>query len=207
MACRLVTPGVFIQGGIHARERGATDHVVYFVADLLYAKKHNLGLRYGGKTYTRDDVTTALNPDGITYDQATNTCWPKNRNATSARPGDPGSVGIDLNRNYDFLWHYRTAFNQSAHLADIASDDPSSAIYHGGAPASEAETRNSAWTMRRFPSLSWFIDVHSFSGVVLYMWGDDNPQEDKPYMNFRNRTYDGKRGFIGKDPRGSVYRE
>ena len=210
-------PRVYIQGGIHARERGATDSVIYLVADLLYARRHGGGLTYGDRTYSHDDVlkalsagvaiVPALNPDGISYDQRSNACWRKNRNTTFEEEGRPNTVGVDLNRNYDFLWHYEKDFNSSASLGEIASSNPASSIFHGGSPASEAEVRNSAWTMHHFGNLSWFIDVHSFSGVVLYIWGDDNPQTTRPYENFMNATYNGKRGFLNKDPPGSQYKE
>ena len=150
---------VFLNAAIHARERGSSDNLVYFVADLLYAGKHGTGLAYGGRTYTADDVAKALatgivfvplsNPDGVAYDQATHSCWRKNRNPASATPGDDLSIGIDLNRNFDFLWDFPTLFEPSV-APNVASNDPSSQAFHGTSPFSEPETKSIKWVMDTF---------------------------------------------------------
>lgn len=211
-------PRVFIQSGIHARERGGPDNLLYFLADLLHAREAGTGVTYANRSYTHDDVTRALsagivfvpliNPDGVAYDQATNSCWRKNRNpeSSSARTGHL-DVGVDLNRNYDFLWNFTRHFNPSADLWAVGSDDPASDVFHGTAPLSEPETRNSAWVMARYASLSWFLDLHSFGGDVLYAWGDDDSQTRDPAQSFMNSTYDGKRGLLKDEPPNSTYGE
>ncbi|POR31707.1 Carboxypeptidase A1 [Tolypocladium paradoxum] len=209
------TPRVFIQSGIHARERGGPDNVLYFMADLLAARANGTGVRYGNQSYTNEQVTTALsagvafmplvNPDGVAYDQRSNACWRKNRNTTSAK-GD-ADIGVDLNRNFAVMWDYTRIFNPRADIGAAASDDPGSEVFHGTAPLSEAETQNMVWVMGQHAQLSWFLDLHSFGGDVLYAWGDDDPQTTDPQQSFTNAAYDGKRGFIGVDPPDSVYRE
>lgn len=208
---------VFIQGGLHARERGSPDNVIYAVADLLQARKANKGLKYGNKTFTKQQVERALtagavilplnNPDGILYDAQTNSCWRKNRNTTSSTPGRPRSIGIDINRNFDFIWEYLRYFSPKANLGSAASDNPESEIFHGLGPASEAEAKNTVWVEDSNPDLSWYIDVHSYGGDVLYGWGIDDMQTDDPPQNFGNATYDGKRGVLGQNPPDAVYRE
>ncbi|KAI9147641.1 Zinc carboxypeptidase [Paramyrothecium foliicola] len=211
-------PRVFIMSGIHARERGGPDNVIYFLADLLAAKKAGTGVTYGGKNYTAADVETALNagivvlpitnPDGVNYDQTTSTCWRKNRNPASSSSGDPASIdiGVDLNRNYDFVWDYKKAFNLEA--ADSpASDDPSSEVFYGTEPASEAETKAVVWTLDQYQNITWFMDLHSFTGSILYAWGDDDTGTEAPEQNFVNPDFDGKRGFVGEDPPDSIYKE
>ncbi|KAI9167966.1 zinc carboxypeptidase [Paramyrothecium foliicola] len=210
-------PRVFIQSGIHARERGGPDNVIYFVADLLHARAAGSGLRYGSRSYSNDDVVRALsaglvvvpliNPDGVAYDQRTDTCWRKNRNTTSAYDGDLMTIGVDLNRNYDFLWDYTKAFSLEADLSAASSDDPWSEVFHGLSPFSEAETRNSAWVMRKHPQLSWYLDLHSYTGTVLYGYGDDNLQTDHPAQSFTNSSYDGERGLLGEDDPNDIYGE
>ena len=210
-------PRVFIQGGLHARERGSSDNVIYAVADLLYASKTGSGLTYGNKSYSKEQVKRALsagvvilplnNPDGVLYDAETNSCWRKNRNTTSSTPGKPRTVGIDINRNFDFIWEYLRYFSPKANLGSAASDDPASEIFHGLSPASEAETKNTVWVEDTHPALSWYIDVHSYGGDVLYGWGIDNMQTDDPGQNFGNASYDGLRGVLGEDPPDAVYRE
>ena len=73
---------VYLNGQIHARERGSAEGLLYFIGDLLYANKNNVGLTYGSKSYTNAQVKTALstgivfiplsNPDGVAYDYSTN---------------------------------------------------------------------------------------------------------------------------------------
>ncbi|KFA67999.1 hypothetical protein S40285_03515 [Stachybotrys chlorohalonatus IBT 40285] len=211
------SPRVFIQGGLHARERGSSDSVIYAIADLLHANKSGSGLTYGNTTFSAQQVERALsagvvilplnNPDGVAWDAATNSCWRKNRNTTSATPDRPRTVGIDINRNFDFLWEWRRYFNPNANLGSVASDDPSSEIFHGLSPASEAESKNTVWVEDTHPDLSWYIDVHSYGADVLYGWGIDNMQTTDISMNFGNSTYDGLRGILGDDPPDSVYRE
>lgn len=130
---------VYFNGGIHARERGSSDGVLYFISDLLYANKTGSGLTYGSKSYTNAQVKTALaagivfvplsNPDGVAYDQSTNSCWRKNRNPASST-GSAASVGVDLNRNFDFLWDFTKKFASTAQ-SSVASTSPSSETYHG----------------------------------------------------------------------------
>ena len=134
---------VFFNSAIHARERGASDNLLYFLGDLLYADKANTGLAYGKQTYTNAQVRKALttgivflpvsNPDGLAYDQATHLCWRKNRNPASAKKGDPNSIGVDLNRNFDFAWDSERMFHPQV-AQKAASSDPASNIFHGLAP-------------------------------------------------------------------------
>lgn len=216
-------PRVFIQSGIHARERGGPDNVIYFISDLLHAREAGSGVSYGNHTYSNKDVERALsagiaivpmiNPDGVAFDQRTDSCWRKNRNMTAIINDDNSTfidsfeaVGVDLNRNYDFLWDFPEHFSPEANLRAI-SEDPNSEIFHGMSVFSEAETRNSAWVMNKHPELSWFLDLHSFTGSILYGFGDDDVQTKSPEQSFTNSSYDGKRGIIGEDPPDSVYGE
>jgi len=130
---------VYLNAAIHARERGASDGLLFFIGDLLYANKNNVGLKYGSKSYTNAQVKQALstgivfvplsNPDGVAYDQSSNSCWRKNRNPKSST-GSASTIGVDLNRNFDFLWDFTKLFASSAR-SSVASTSPSSETYHG----------------------------------------------------------------------------
>lgn len=195
----------YFNGAIHARERGSSDNIIYFMADLLYANKHGQGIRYGSRSWTNCDVKRALkagivfvplsNPDGVAYDQATNSCWRKNRNPASATPGVPASYGIDLNRNFDFLWDFLKKFDPSVG-PNVASSNPSAQTFHGTSAFSEPETRGVKWVLDTFKSIRWYIDLHSYTGIVLHSWGSDENQSRRPYMNFMNETYDSVRGLM-----------
>jgi hypothetical protein len=45
---------------VHAREWGSPDICVYFAADVLEAYAHNTGLRYGGKYFNADEVSSVV---------------------------------------------------------------------------------------------------------------------------------------------------
>ena len=55
-----------------------------------------------------------------------------------------------------------------------------------------------------FPNIRYFIDIHSYSEDILYNWGDDQDQSQKPGMSFLNPAFDGKRG-VAKDTRYQEY--
>jgi murein tripeptide amidase MpaA len=204
---------VYFTAGVHARERGGPDNLIYFIADLLFAKKHSVGLTYGFKTYSNADVIKALNagivffplvnPDGVRFDQETDSLWRKNRNPADAIPGEDATIGVDINRNYDFLWDFRRHFHPAAINTNLASDKPVDETYHGPHAFSEAETRNVASLFDQFPRIRWYMDIHSALGEILYNWGDDNDQFGDPSMQFLNPVWDGTRGVVGD----ATYRE
>lgn len=195
---------VFFNGNIHARERGSMDSVLYFISDLLYANENGVGLKYGSKSYTNAQVKTALsagivfiplsNPDGVAYDQSTNSCWRKNRN-----PGSGSSGGVDLNRNFDFLWDFPNLFASSVQ-SSVASTSPGSETYHGTAAFSEPETKSIKWVFDTYSKVRWFVDLHSYAGDVLYSWGSDENQSKYPDMDFLNDQYDSVRGILSDTP-------
>lgn len=208
---------VFINAAIHARERGGSDGLLYFVSDLLYANKNNIGITYGKKVYTAADVKKALssglvfvplsNPDGVAYDQSSNSCWRKNRNPKSSVSGDPDSIGIDLNRNFDFLWDFKKSFASTV-SSSVASTDPSDETFHGTSAFSEPETKNMKWVLDTFSKVRWFVDLHSYTGDVLFSWGSDTNQGKYPYMSFLNSTYNSVRGIVSDTPGvGKAYGE
>jgi len=193
---------LYLSAGIHARERGGPDNLLYWISDLVTANKAGTGLKYGSKTYTNAQVKSvlaagivffpAVNPDGIAYDQSSGSLWRKNRNTRSGTSGS--SIGVDLNRNFDFLWNFKKYF---APGEAPASTSPSSETFYGTAPASESETKNHVSVYDTFPKIRWFMDIHSAVGDILYSWGDDENQSTSSTMNFQNAAYDGKRGPVG----------
>jgi murein tripeptide amidase MpaA len=200
---------VYFTAGVHARERGGPDNLIYFIADLLYAQKHGIGLTYGASSFSNADVLRALstgivffplvNPDGVRFDQRTDSFWRKNRNPASAIPGDDLSIGVDINRNYDFLWDFRLHFDPSVISGiSLASDNPHDETFHGIRAFSEPESRNVAWVFDQFPRIRWYLDIHSAYGDMLYSWGDDDDQDSDPKQNFLNPAWDGKRGILGQ---------
>ncbi len=110
-------------------------------------------------------IVPLLNPDGYEYSRTTNRLWRKNR-----RDLGDGFFGVDLNRNYGFLWG---GVGASSNRGDETFRGPSS--------FSEPETRalrdliearkagrNVLGGAPRFTAL---ITYHSYSQLILYPWG------------------------------------
>jgi hypothetical protein len=217
------TEGVYLLGGVHAREWGSSDILVSFVQRLTDAYRNGTGLTLGGKSFGAADIRGIVemldivvfpqaNPDGRRYSMSVDPMWRKNRRpAESSSPacavGGGSGPGVDLNRNYEFLWDFPKKFSPAAPV--MTSTDPCSEIFRGPKPSSEPETQNVTWLLDQHPGVGYFIDIHSFGEDVLYNWGDDDNQTADPTMNFRNASYDGARGIPdsarGGDP--EKYRE
>lgn len=202
---------VMIICGVHAREWGSCEIALNLATDLLEAFAGNLGLTYGGKSFTAAQIQSLLNtvhvvlfplvnPDGRHYSQNVDSMWRKNRNPAYSG-GNPSCVGVDINRNYDFLFDFTTAYAPGSGVV-VSSNPCDYQIYHGPSAFSEAETQNVKWLLDSFPRTRWFIDVHSYSQDMLYNWGDDEDQTTNAAMNFMNPAFDGQRGISG-----DAYRE
>lgn len=194
--------------GVHAREWGSCEIAIHFAADLLEAYQNNTGLTYGGKSFSATQIQGLLNtlhivvfplvnPDGRHYSQTTEAMWRKNRNPAYSA----SCIGVDINRNYDFLFDFATAFSASSGVS-VSNNPCDYQVYHGPSAFSEQETKNVKWLLDSFPRTRWFIDVHSYSQDMLYNWGDDQNQSTNASMNFMNAAYNGQRGVSG-----DAYRE
>src|SRR6266487_805113 len=110
--------GVYFLGGIHSREWGSSDILIFFIEQLAQAYRTNSGLTLGGKTFTAAQIQSIVNnldifvlpqanPDGRNFSITVDAMWRKNRRlAPTGDEGNPSCVGVDINRNYDFLWNY-----------------------------------------------------------------------------------------------------
>jgi hypothetical protein len=197
----------FMTGGVHAREWGSCEILVNLATDLCDAYAGGTGIGYGGKYFSAAEVRAVMeqinvivfpcvNPDGRDYSQTAAGLWRKNRNPANSG-GDPTRIGIDVNRNQDFLWDFRTAFAPAAINLFLASDNPADDTYHGSAPHSEAETQNINYIHDTYARIRWYVDVHSYSEDILYAWGDSESQFSDPTQTFMNHADDGLRGILG----------
>jgi murein tripeptide amidase MpaA len=207
-------PALVFVSGVHAREWGGPDILVNLATDLLEAYTTGAGLAYGSKTFSAATIRAIVertdivvfpdqNPDGRAYSMAAapgsgQAMWRKNRNPASSG-GDPAKIGVDINRNYDFLWDFPVKFASSVFPA---STNPASETFRGTGPFSEAETRNAQWLVDQFANARYFVDVHSYTGLVLHPWGDDQNQTATSSMSFMNTAWDGQRGI-----RNDTYRD
>lgn len=153
-------PEVLYMGNHHARELMSVDIPLMFAEYLL--------AHYG----TDPDVTAMVdnreifiapmvNPDGHYYvqqnhsDPDLNKWWRKNR-----RRNYDGSYGVDLNRNYGYMWGYDNSGS---------SPTPGDWTYRGTAAFSEYETQ----AIRNFCAgrhIKMGISFHSYGELFLFPW-------------------------------------
>ncbi|RFU19194.1 M14 family metallopeptidase [Geodermatophilus marinus] len=103
-------------------------------------------------------VVPMVNPDGHEHTRTPgNRLWRKNR-----RRNRDGSVGVDPNRNYGYMWG-TLDISTSSHV-------PSDQTYVGPRAFSEPETRavRDLVARRLFGGV---LTYHSYSQLVLYPWG------------------------------------
>jgi carboxypeptidase T len=116
-------------------------------------------------------VAPMVNPDGHEYSRTTNRLWRKNR-----RRNHDGSVGVDPNRNYGYMWGTLDI--------DTSSHVPSDETYVGPRAFSEPETRAVRDLIGR-ELFQGVITYHSYSQLILYPWGytdDPLPDPDRDEM-------------------------
>src|SRR5215203_4670101 len=102
-------------------------------------------------------VAPMVNPDGHEYSRTQDRLWRKNR-----RRNSDGSMGVDPNRNYGYMWGTLDV-NTSSHV-------PRDETYVGPRAFSEPETR----AVRNLVARELFggvLTYHSYSQLILYPWG------------------------------------
>jgi hypothetical protein len=168
-------PILFITAALHAREYATAELVMRFGEYLV----DNYGID-ADATWILDHHEIHLmlhaNPDGRKKAEE-GLSWRKNTNNNYC--ANTNSRGADLNRNFDFNWA----------CCGGSSPNQCDATYRGPSAASEPETQAiqnymaSIFTDQRGPSLSdpapldttgIYIDVHSYSELILWPWGFTN---------------------------------
>jgi carboxypeptidase T len=110
-------------------------------------------------------VAPMVNPDGHEYTRTDNRLWRKNR-----RRNRDGSVGVDPNRNYGYMWGTLDV-STSSHV-------PSDETYVGPRAFSEPEVRAVRDLVAR-EQFRGVLSYHSYSQLILYPWGyTSDPIED-----------------------------
>ncbi|XP_045774591.1 carboxypeptidase B-like [Maniola jurtina] len=146
--------GVWIDGGIHAREWISTS-VVTYIADQLAKNMDNLPEYITNKDWY---FLPVVNPDGYFYSHTSDRMWRKNR----ARIENT-VYGVDLNRNFGYRWLLR---DNECH-----GDDPSHINYRGVEPFSEPETA-AIKDLILYSGVPFkiFLTLHAYSEVISFPW-------------------------------------
>ena len=112
------------------------------------------------------------NPDGREYVMNHDELWRKNRRDNPDTPCD----GVDVNRNLDIVWGVTVGHT---------SCSPCAGEFVGAAAFSEPESQNVKYLCDTY-RIDVFLDVHSYSELVLYPWGHAPTQSTNPSQRFTN---------------------
>ncbi|UGB37203.1 M14 family zinc carboxypeptidase [Frateuria soli] len=177
-------PAMVVVASIHARE--------YTPAELLTRFAEGLVNGYGTDpeaTWLLDNFRFHLvmqgNPDGRVKAES-GLSWRKNVDDTNGNCSAT-SYGVDLNRNFPFLWHgapggstgdacagsYRGPSSLSeaesqALLRYVAGTPDPNGVYRGGALADRREDTTGSVAPADYQGL--FLDLHSYSKAVMWPW-------------------------------------
>src|SRR5438876_407178 len=114
--------GCYFLGGVHAREWGSSDILINFAQQITQAYQTNTDIVIGNQKFTAAQIKSIVNerdiyilpqanPDGRNYSMTKESMWRKNRRPAPTGHTQSKCVGVDLNRNYDFLWDFTRYFD------------------------------------------------------------------------------------------------
>jgi murein tripeptide amidase MpaA len=151
-------PGLFFDGGIHAREWISPATALYILNTLVttYDSDPEIKALVDGLNIW---VLPVFNPDGYTYSRSGSNqrLWRKSRSPNAGST----CIGTDLNRNWAFRWG-----------GEGASASPCSETFRGSRADSEPEVAIiSRFIVAAANNIKGYINFHSYSQVWLGPWG------------------------------------
>lgn len=170
---------MLVTSGVHAREWAPPELLGRYIEMLVNGYDSDADVTWVLQ-HTEIHAILYVNPDGrFMAEKYPELYWRKNLNPI--RCGGGYEYGVDINRNFDFMW------SDSAG----ASDHPCAGDYHGPSAESEPETKAMAEYARKlFPEeqrksdpiekmgepfgediTGMYIDIHASGGYVYYPWG------------------------------------
>ncbi|EGI64556.1 Zinc carboxypeptidase A 1 [Acromyrmex echinatior] len=152
-------PGIFIEGGIHAKEWISPATAMYILHQLLTST--NVKVKFVADHYNWF-IFPIFNPDGyaFTFNKTHgDRLWRKSR-----KPFSPNCIGANLNRNWDFQW------NTSGINNNACSD-----TYPGNRAFSEIETKTMSEYIKSVKNqLYAYIAFHSYGQLLMTPYGYTN---------------------------------
>jgi carboxypeptidase T len=188
-------PGVLLMGAHHGDEKPSFEVLIYFINYVLdcYEKENtdddgdglvnediidgydNDGDGLVDEDPSEDRVRDVLentqiylipmvNPDGVEYN------WRKNRAPNYGADGKSDtmtSYGVDLNRNYGYMWNIVYLFPENYFLEYIT--DENTWVYRGEEPFCENETR-AVKSFVETHEISISLSYHDYGEFMLFPW-------------------------------------
>jgi carboxypeptidase T len=161
-------PKILFMGCHHAREWVAVE-VPFLLAKELVERAEDAPI---ATWLSKGEIWVApmVNPDGHEHCRTAERLWRKNR-----RRNPDGSIGVDPNRNYGYMWGTLNV--------PTSSQVPSDETYVGPRAFSEPETQ----AIRDLVGRERFVGIvtyHSYSQLILYPWG----YTEKPVPDSQHRA-------------------
>lgn len=204
---------VLFTSGVHAREYAPPELLMRFAENLLEKYDTDSDITWILE-HNEIHIVFYVNPDGrLKAEQQPNTSWRKNTNpGTKSCPTN--YIGVDINRNFDFLWGDSTG----------ASTNPCSSDYMGTSAESEPETKALAdYAKSLFPKnqrksdpesqlnapfgeeiTGLYMDIHAYGGFTYYPWGHrDSKSPDNSSLEALGRkisSFNGYKLWAGGQP-------
>lgn len=201
---------LFAMMGIHPREYSPPELGARWAEALVNGYGNDAEIT-AMLDHTEIHLVLQSNPDVRHLEETEPLLRRKNLNPSSAGTQcGPADLGVDLNRNFPFMWGLRPG----------SSSFPCSAVFNGANPASEPEVEaivdyaSSLYPLAQrkndpeaqvntsYPETTTgiFLDIHSFGEVIIFPWGyveQRNPNKEgmnallRKYTTFNNYDFGG----------------
>ncbi|CAH2044946.1 unnamed protein product, partial [Iphiclides podalirius] len=191
-----------IEGTLHAREWIVPATATWIIKEFLTSSDPEVRALAQNIEW---HIFPVVNPDGYEYTFTTHRMWRKNRstrNFTScAATGvdDDMSNGVDLNRNFDYVW-----------MKIGASDNPCTNTFAGPSAFSEPESRAVAdyvLALKNQGTLIYYFGLHSFTQLIVIPYSHMTVAESAVATNYADMFEIAIRGATKlKERFGTEYR-
>jgi len=161
----------FFMSGIHAREWAPPELNLRLAEYLLENYETDADVKWL-LDYNRVHLVLLTNPDGRVQDEAnTSVLWRKNTNNNYC--GGTSSRGADLNRNYPYQWALIPNQCGETYSGPTAGSEPETLAITNYVISifPDQKGSNPGDRVNELNATGMFIDLHSYTGLVLWPWG------------------------------------
>lgn len=188
----------FFMSGIHAREWAPVEMNLRLAEYLLTNYETNADVKWL-LDYNRVHLVLSTNPDGRLQDEANlNWEWRKNTNNNYCTGGTgQNGRGADLNRNYPYMWVGSSYQCDQTYSGPSAGSEPETVAItnYVASVFPDQKGPNPSDPVYELTATGMFIDLHSYSRLVLWPWGytyDSAPNDASlRVMSYKFAYYNG----------------
>ena len=155
-------PKVLYTALMHAREPASMQQMLFQMWYILENYDSDPEIQYLVDNMEMYFVPN-VNPDGYIYNETTHPNG-GGMHRKNMRTNIDFSIGVDINRNYGYMWGYDNWGS---------SPNPPAQTYRGTAPFSEPETQLQKELAETYDFIL-ALNNHTFSDLLIYPWGYEN---------------------------------